>query len=152
MEHSQADAPGRPLLIGWKEYVELPDWGLRHVKVKVDTGARTSVADVASYELQEHPGQVTVALLRLALNRRHPERLTVVETPVLDMITVTSSLGVSEERPLFETRLRLGPVVKTIRLTVTNRSGMTFRMLLGRHALAGDFVVDVSKKYLLKRK
>ncbi len=152
MDQSQADAPGRPLLIGWKEYVELPDWGLRRIKIKVDTGARTSVLDVAGCELREHPGRGTVALLRLALNRKHPERLTVVEAPVLGLITVTSSLGVREQRPLFETRLRLGPVLKTIRLTVTNRASMTFRMLLGRHALAGDFVVDVSQKYLLKKR
>ncbi len=152
MEHRQSDVPGRPLLIGWKEYVELPDWGLRRIKIKVDTGARSSVLDVAGYELQERPGRGTVAVLQLSLDRKHPERLTAVEAPVLGLITVTSSVGVREQRPLFETRLRLGPVLKTIRLTVTNRSGMTFRMLLGRHALAGDFVVDVSKKYLLKRK
>jgi hypothetical protein len=151
MGHDQSEAPARPLLIGWKEYVELPDWGLRRLKIKVDTGARTSVLDVAGYELQDRPGRGTVALLRLALNRKHPERLTLVEAPVLDFITVTSSLGVSEQRPLFETRLRLGPVLKTIRLTVTNRSDMIFRMLLGRKALAGDFVVDVSQKYLLKK-
>jgi hypothetical protein len=44
----------------------------------------------------------------------------------------------------------IGPKVKRIRLTVANRAGMLHRMILGRLALAGDFVVDVSRKYLLK--
>ena len=55
-----------------------------------------------------------------------------------------------EQRPLIETVIRLGPVTKRIYMTVTNRSRMLFRMILGRRALEGDFVVDVSKKYLLR--
>jgi hypothetical protein len=140
-----------PLLIGWKEYVELPDWGIRRLKVKIDTGARTSVLDVAGYDLEEVPGQGLVARLQLRLSRKHPERLTVVQAPVLRMIEVRNSGGVAEQRPLVETRVRLGPVSKPVRVTITNRAGMLFRMLLGRKALAGDFLVDVSKKYLIRR-
>jgi hypothetical protein len=67
------------------------------------------------------------------------------------MLVVRNSNGMSEQRPLLETRMQLGPVCKAIRLTVTNRAGMRFRMILGRKALAGDFVVDVSRKYLLRK-
>jgi hypothetical protein len=141
-----------PVRIGWKEYVELPEWRLRRVKAKVDTGARTSVLDVASYDLLEVPGRGLVARLRLRVSRKHPERVRVVEAPVLRMVVVRNTGGVLEERPLLETTLHLGPVTKRIRLTVTNRSHMRFRMLLGRLALAGDFVVDVSAKYVLRRK
>jgi hypothetical protein len=147
MNHGTA----RPVRIGWKEYVELPEWKLRRIKVKVDTGARTSVLDVASYELLEVPGRGLVARLRLALSRKHPERVTVVEASVLRTVVVRNSSGVPEQRPLLETTIRLGPVTKRIRLTVTDRSPMRFRMLLGRLALAGDFVVDVGQKYLLRR-
>ena len=31
-----------PLLIGWREYIDFVDWGVRHVSAKIDTGARTS--------------------------------------------------------------------------------------------------------------
>src|SRR5262249_28550654 len=115
-----------PLLIGWKEYVELPDWGIRRLKVKIDTGARTSVLDVAGYELEDVPGQGLVARLQLRLYRKHPERLTVVQAPVLRMIEVRNSGGVAEQRPLIETRIRLGLVCKPVRLTITNRAGMLF--------------------------
>jgi hypothetical protein len=142
---------GRPLVIGWKEYVQFLDWGIRSVKVKIDTGARTSALDVVSYELHESDSQGLVAELRLALDHRHPQRLTVVQAPVLRMVVVSKSSAMREQRPLIETTIRLGPVAKRVRLTITNRSGMRFRMILGRKALEGDFMVDVSKKYLLRR-
>jgi hypothetical protein len=144
--------PRRPVLVGWKEYVALPDWGLRRVKAKIDTGARTSALDAAGYELRRTESDGLVAELRLALRRKHPEQLTVVHVPVLRMVVVRNSMGVCEQRPLIETTLRLGPVTKRIRLTVTNRAGMCFRMILGRKALEGDFLVDVSQKYLLRRR
>lgn len=141
-------APGGLVTIGWKEYVDFPEWGVRRVKAKADTGARTSALDVARYVIEDRAGKL-IARLDLALNRRRPDRLVTVEAPVLHQVVVTSSNGVREERPVIETRIRLGPVEKRIRLTVTNRSGMLFRMLLGREALAGSFVVDVGHKYLL---
>jgi hypothetical protein len=141
----------RPLLVGWKEYVEFVDWGVRRVKAKIDTGARTSALDVVDYALRPADGGGLVAELRLALDRRHPERLTVVHTPVLKMVSVCNTGGVREERPLIETTLRLGPVVKPVQFTVTNRARMLFRLILGRRALAGDFVVDVGQKYLLRK-
>ena len=53
-----------------------------------------------------------------------------------------------ERRPVVEALVRLGPVEKRIRLTVTNRAVMRCRMLLGREALQDDFVVDVRRKYV----
>ena len=142
----------RPVLIGWKDYADLPEWHLRRIRFKVDTGARSSVLDVASYELVQVPGQGLVARLRIARSRKHPERLTVIEAPVLGVVAVRNSGGMCEQRPVLETTVCIGPVCKRIRLTVTNRAGMRFRMILGRKALEGDFVVDVSKKYLLRRR
>jgi len=137
-------------VIGWKEYVEFVEWPLRRVKAKIDTGARTSALDVLSYELRESATGIT-AVLRLALEPKHPERIAEVETKVLRMVIVRNSSGLGEQRPVVETVLRLGKVTKRVRLTVTNRSSMRFRMILGRRALQGDFVVDVAKKYLLGR-
>lgn len=141
----------RPVTIGWKEYIDFPEWNLHGIKAKVDTGARTSALDVSCYDLDESGGILT-ARLRLALNRKKPDELTVVETRVLKMVVVTSSTGNREQRPVVETVVKIGPVEKQIRLTITNRAGMLFRMILGRTALEDDFLVDVGKKYLLGRK
>jgi hypothetical protein len=149
-EGQAGSSPTRPLLIGWREYVAFPEWDIRRIKVKIDTGARTSALDVASYDLLHVDGQGLVAELRLALDRKKPQQLKVIRTPVLRMVVVRSSTGIRQERPLIEAAVRLGPLVKRLRLTITNRARMRFRMILGRKALEQDFIVDVCKQYLLK--
>src|SRR5581483_88055 len=139
-----------PLVIGWKEYGDFVDWGIRHVKIKIDTGARTSALDVCSYALRPAEDGTLVAELRLQLGRKRRRRLRTVYAPVLGMVEVRNTGGTLEQRPVIETRLRLGPVVKAVQLTVTNRACMLFRMILGRKALEGDFLVDVSRKYALR--
>jgi hypothetical protein len=146
----QAELAGPPYLIGWKELVDFPDWGISQVKAKVDTGARTSAIHVEHYQLYEDARLGLMAELCLALNRRKPEHMTIVHTPVLKTVLVRNSGGQSENRPLIATRIRLGPIVKPILLTATNRATMLFRMLLGRKALEGDFLVDVRQRYRLR--
>jgi hypothetical protein len=141
-----------PLVLGWKERIDFPDWGLRRVRVKVDTGARTSALGAVYYELRDLPDQGRVADVVLALDRKNPERRVTVRVPVLATVVVTNSSGQREQRPLVEARVRLGPLTKTIRLTVTNRCQMRFPVILGRQALAGDCVVDVNRKYALRKK
>jgi hypothetical protein len=139
---------GKLILIGRKEYVAFPEWGLKRIRAKVDTGAFSSALGVADYQLIEAPEEVRVRF-RVPVSRRHPERLQVVETPVLKMVTVCSSSGCRERRPLIEALVRLGPLTPVIRLTLTNRANMRCPMLLGRQSLAGTFLVDVSARYLL---
>jgi hypothetical protein len=87
---------------------------------------------------------------RLGLSRRHPDRLTTLQAPIARLVVVRNSSGIHERRPLLEAIIRLGQIVKPIRLTLTHRVGMRFPMILGRQALTGSFVVDVGKKYLLR--
>ena len=142
-----------PLLIGWKEYADLPELGLRKVKIKVDSGARTSTLHIRSCRVLELlPDGTERVELTLDPWRRHPERTVTVQARVLRYLLVTDSGGHQELRPVIETELVLGPVRKRILVTLTDRSGMLFRMILGRKALEGDFHVDVSHKYLLRRK
>ena len=138
-----------PLLIGRKEYVAFPEWGLRRLRAKVDTGAFSSALGVEGYDLEERPGG-PVARLRIVLNRRKPYRVRLAEAPVLGFARVVCSNGTCEQRPVVAALVRLGPVEKRVRLTLTtNRVALRHRMLLGREALNGTFVVDVSRKYLL---
>src|SRR5205085_8167796 len=141
--------PSDPLLIGRKEYVEFPEWGVGRVRAKVDTGARSSALDVLGYDLWETEDQRLRLRMRLALNRKRPDRYRVVEADVLRMVLVRCSSGVCEHRPLIEAAIRLGPITRRIRLTLTDRASMRHRMILGREALRGAFVVDVSRKYVL---
>lgn len=141
-----------PTVIGWKEYVALPELGAASLKAKVDTGARTSSLHVAAIRTlgEERDGEAELELT-LVPDRRRPEKLVRARVRQLARIRVTDSGGHSDLRPLIETLLVLGPVEKRIRVTLADRSTMLFRMILGRKALEGDFVVDVSKKYLQPR-
>jgi hypothetical protein len=157
--HPEVLPMAKLLQIGWKESLEFPEWGLRRVRVKIDTGAWSSALDVLSYELQESPdGQV--ARVQLDLGAYRPRKgdepaqpqLIEVQAPVIKMTTVSNACGHREVRPVIEALIKLGRVEKRIRLTLTNRSSMRHRMILGRQALAGSFLVDVGSKYLLRRK
>src|SRR5436190_12884110 len=123
-----ADQP--PLVIGWKERIDFPDWDLRRVKVKIDTGARTSALGAVYYELRDIADVGRVADLVLALDRKRPERQVRLRVPVLGTVVVCNSSGQREWRPVVETRVRLGSLTKSIRLTVTNRSQMRIAVIL----------------------
>jgi hypothetical protein len=142
--------PDSPLpLIGRREHVDFPEWGLRRVRAKVDTGAYTSTLGVAGYELIESPEGLR-AQVRLAPPRK-TGLVREVELPVLRTTTVRNSGGGDERRPVVEATVRLGTVERRIQLTLTRRAGMRCLMLLGRRALTGAFLVDVSRKDLLRR-
>ena len=149
MVDSANGSGGTPTLIGWKEFIDLPEWEVFRVKAKIDTGARTSALGALACDLREEGGR-TVAVLRLAPYRRHPDRVFVIETPVLRTVKVRSTSGGCEARPLVEVLLRLGPVTKRVEMTVTNRAHMLHAIILGRKALAGDFAVDAGRKYALR--
>jgi hypothetical protein len=138
--------------VGWKEYLDLPELGIFHLKGKVDTGARTSTLHVDAIRVLEvlADGAERVEL-DFRPDRRRPDWRVRAEARVLRRIRVVDSGGHPEVRPVIETEMALGPLRKRILVTLTDRSGMLFRMILGRKALEGDFLVDVAGKYLLRK-
>jgi hypothetical protein len=144
--------PGDKRTVGWKEYLDLPDLGIFRLKAKVDTGARTSTLHVDSLEVLEVlPDGSELVEIAFGPDRRRPEVRVRTQARVLKRIRIVDSGGHPEVRPVIETEMALGPVRKKILVTLTDRSGMLFRMILGRKALEGDFRVDVSGKYLLRK-
>lgn len=140
----------RPLLLGWREWVSLPELGLTLVKAKVDTGARTSTLHAFYVDGFRRRGE---AYVRFGV---HPlqKRTDVVihgEGRVIDQRRVTDSGGHREERYVIQSRLELAGRAWPIELTLTNRETMLFRMLLGRTALAGYAQVDPARSFLTGR-
>jgi hypothetical protein len=140
---------GLPMeVIGRKEFVNFPEWHVNDVPAKIDTGARNCALDALHYEIREVQGTL-IAEIRVDRKRK---RAATIYAPLVGMVTVTNPNGASERRPVLETVIELGRTQRRVRLSLTNRSGMRFPLILGRAALAGLFMVDVSRAYLLGRR
>ena len=124
------------MTIGWREWVEFPDWGIR-LKAKADTGARSSAIDCA--EITELPGNRVCFTVRLD---RKDKKLISLEADIIARKKVRSSTGRPASRLFVETQLRLAGVEKRIMVSLVSRKRMIHRLLLGREALANDFLVD----------
>jgi hypothetical protein len=134
-------------VLGWSEFVALPDWDIGRIRAKVDTGARTSALHVEN--LTHLPdGWVSFQVVAHAkTDRRHR-----VTTRVERLARVRSSTGQYTERCFVKTTLRIGPVEKEIEISLVSREKMQYRMLLGRTALDKDFVIDVGQRRVLTSK
>jgi hypothetical protein len=143
---AHASSNNGKILIGWREYVALPDWGIT-VRAKIDTGARTSALHVEEIELLPG-GRVRFE----AVLRRTPERSVPVEAQLLGETVVRPSSGEPQARYVVAARMRLGGVEREIHLGLVSREHMLCRMLVGRRALEGRFIVDPDAKYLHRRK
>jgi hypothetical protein len=139
-------------LLGWREWVELPDLELGRIKAKVDTGARTSCLHAFELEPFEKDGELWVRF-KVHPVQRDDSQVVDCEAPVSDQRPVTDSGGNTEQRYVIVTRVRLGAWEGPVEMTLTSRDTMRFRMLIGRTTMkAGGFVVDPSLSYLTGKK
>ncbi len=137
-------------IIGWREWLALPELLIPAIKAKVDTGARTSALHAYFVEPFARDGVQMVRFGVHPLQKRLDLEI-ICEAPVKDYRSVSDSGGHKEMRYVIETTMQLGTLSRTIEMTLTNRDNMKFRMLLGRTALAGMQVAP-DKSYLIGRK
>jgi hypothetical protein len=133
-------------VLGWREWVALPRWEVAHLKSKLDTGARTSSLHAFDLEWFERDGQRWV---RFEIHpwQRSTSDAVVVEAAVVATRDIRSSSGAIDHRPVVCTSLRLGEITIDAEITLTRRDEMGFRMLIGREALRGRFLVDPGRSY-----
>lgn len=135
--------PKRPL-IGWREFVSFPAWGVEGIEAKIDTGAQTSAIHVEDVKVL-HDDRVR---FHLVISRRKPFRHVLVRAPLVRVTRVRSSTGHVQERHVVLADVSIGPVRKRIEVSLVARDKMLCRMLLGRSALE-DFLIDANRRYVL---
>lgn len=133
-------------VIGWREWLKLPDLGVPRIKVKVDTGARSSA--LHAYDVMEFTKDDEVWVrFKIHPKQRSSKRVVVAESKVLDYRMVKNTGGKSTKRPVIVTNVTLLGITWPVELTLANRDEMGFRMLLGREAIRGRMLVDPGGSY-----
>jgi ribosomal protein S6--L-glutamate ligase len=134
-------------VLGWEEWLSLPELGLPAIRAKVDTGARTSALHAEAIEPFGPADNPQVRFL-IQPDPKNPSLEVTCSARVVDRREVTSSNGETELRYIIETPVSMSGRTWPIQISLTNRETMNFRMLLGRRALREDMVVDPNEACL----
>ncbi len=132
--------------IGWREWVALPDLGIPSIKVKVDTGARSSALHAFDVETIRR-GRREMVRFKVHPLQRDSVATVEAEAELVEHRTVRSSGGHATLRPVIRTDVSFQGRVWPIELTLVSRDEMGFRMLLGRQAVRGRFLVDPGRSF-----
>lgn len=136
----------KKMVAGSEEWISLPELNIPLIKVRVDSGAKTSAIHAVNIFPFQRNGESWVSF------DVHPlqydgKRVVHCEARVLDRRTIKSSTGTRENRYVILTTLKIGEESWPIEVTLANRDSMGYRMLLGREAMKGRILVDPESSF-----
>lgn len=134
-------------IIGWREWLSLPELGIDKIKAKVDTGARTSALHAFSLNPFKENGKNRIRFDIHPLQHNTDKIVTCV-ADIIDVRWVSDSGGHREERFVICTPVIIGGQSWPIEITLTERDSMLFRMLLGRSAIRKRFMINPAKSFI----
>ncbi|SMO52739.1 Uncharacterized conserved protein [Saccharicrinis carchari] len=129
-------------IVGRKEIAHFPELKLKHIHVKMDTGAYTS--SMHCHSIVERDGRLYCNLLDPGHHAYKDEELVFEH---YKQKKVRSSNGAVENRYKIASTIELLGESYKIDLTLTDRQNMKTPVLIGRKFLNKKFIVDVAKKY-----
>ena len=135
-------------IIGALETCSLPDLEIFDIQIRIDTGAKTSSLHVDDILKERREGKLGASFII------HPDIYDVDKivrcwAPIVDVRQIKSSNGKSEQRLVISTTLQMDDIKKTIEVTLTDRSEMSYLMLLGRQGMGEDFLIDPSQSFMI---
>ena len=135
-------------LVGSLEICNLPDFNIENLHIRVDTGAATSSLHVDNIEEFIRNNEDWV---RFDIHPDYHDVSKVVrkEAKISKTKIIKSSNGTNQNRHFIETTLVLAGESWPILITLTDRSSMSYLMLLGRQAMKGKLIVDAEFEYML---
>jgi hypothetical protein len=132
-------------ILGYWEFIKLPGIYKKSIKAKCDTGATISALNAEDLEIFKK-NKLNFVKFRIFKDSEF------VEFKVTEMRQVRSSNGETQIRPVVVIPIQIGKTVFAIDCTLTNRTPMSFPMLLGRTALAGRYLIDSNQSNISRRK
>lgn len=128
---------------GWIERALLPA-GLK-VHAKLDTGAETSSINAAGMEAftRDHHEWIRFSLTDLK------GRKATLERPVVRTVTIKRHFGEKQQRPVVELEICVGSAQRYVEVSLVDRSGLNYPLLVGRNFLGDTLLVDSGHTYLL---
>ena len=137
--------PSEPIILGWREWLAMPQFGIAAIKAKIDSGARSSALHVESLEEYLRDGQQWLRFSVLTGRRRAEPVLC--EAPAVDRRAVSDSGGHVTLRWFIHAEFALAGQRWVAETNLTSRRDMLFPLLLGRNALGGRFIIDPGSAY-----
>ena len=138
------------LIIGSVELCDLPDLGIFDLEVRVDTGAKISSLHVDNLTAFEKDGNPWVTF-EIHPHRHNVDDVVQCHAPVLTTKKIKSSNGTSQARFVISTTFKIANQSWLIEITLTDRSDMTYMMLLGRLGMGNHILVDPSRTFLSRQ-
>ena len=138
------------IIIGCEEWCQIAQLGIPAVKVRVDSGARTSALHAFNIQAFKRGAMPWVSFDVHPLQNNRVVSLRC-EAPIADRRMIKNSSGASEKRYVIKVPIRMKDQIWDIELTLTNRDSMGYRMLLGREAMTSRVLVDPSANMNLGR-
>ena len=134
------------MIVGWKEEAKLSELNIAPIKVKVDTGAKTSSLHAFDIKAYEKEG-VTYVKFKTSPYKRHPKKIVECNSEVIDYRKIKSSNGQTQLRYVIRSPITIGNRTWDIDITLADRKKMRYKMLLGREAMR-DITVSPHESYI----
>lgn len=128
---------------GWLEYATLPS-GLK-LHAKLDTGAETSSINAVGIEPFTRDDEDWI---RFSLTDPKGRKATL-ERTVVRTATIKRHFGEKQERPVVNLEICVGSVKRYAEVSLVDRTGLNYPLLVGRNFLGGALLVDSGHTYLL---
>lgn len=131
-------------IIGRKEFASFPEFELKQIDVKIDTGAYTS--SIHCYHIEEKNLNDKKVLFFKLLDPKHKQyNNQIFSTENYRQKIIRSSTGHASKRYIIKTQIELFDQLYPIELSLSERKSMKYPVLIGRKLLNGKFIVDTSK-------
>jgi hypothetical protein len=136
------------IIIGAIESCDLPDIGISDLHVRVDTGAQTSSLHVDNLKRYKENGKSCIKF-DIHPDVHNVDTIVECKSKIHGIRKVKSSNGEIQERYVIKTLIRLDSMSWPIEITLTDRSDMSYLMLLGREGMGDRILVDPSENFII---